>query len=91
MNLPKYKNKMIFKNDGNIWNRIVRANIYIKGLYLLNDITLNIYKNAWDDLWFITSVLIELFLTNETLNLLAFGFINMFKLIKLLMRLVIAF
>ena len=39
----------------------------------------------------ITSVLIELFLTNETLNLLAFGFINMFKLIKLLMRLVIAF
>ena len=49
--VQKY-NKMIFKNDGNIWNRIVRANIYIKGLYLLNDITLNIYKNAWDDLWF---------------------------------------
>ena len=45
--------KIIFKSWGNIWNRIVRANIYIKGLYLLNDITLNIYKNAWDDIWFI--------------------------------------
>ena len=44
--------KIIFKSWGNIWNRIVRANIYIKGLYLLNDITLNIYKNVWDDVWF---------------------------------------
>ena len=40
--VKKY-NKIIFKSWGNIWNRIVRANIYIKGLYLLNDITLNIY------------------------------------------------
>ena len=54
---------MIFKNDGNIWNRIVRANIYIKGLYLLNDITLNIYKNAWDDLWF---VVYQIFNINTT-------------------------
>jgi glycosyltransferase involved in cell wall biosynthesis len=50
-NVQKY-NKMIFKGWNSIWNRIVRANIYIKGLCLLNDITLNIYKNAWDDIWF---------------------------------------
>ena len=50
-NVEKY-NKKIFKSWGNIWNRIVRANIYIKALYLLNDITINIYKNSWDDMWF---------------------------------------
>ena len=50
-NIKKY-NKIIFKNWYSIWNRIVRANIFIKGLCLLNDITLNIYKNAWDDIWF---------------------------------------
>ena len=39
------------KGWGNVWTRIARANIYIKGLYLLNDIVLNLYKNLWDDLW----------------------------------------
>ena len=31
---------------------MTRANIFIKGIYLLNDIVLNYYKNVWDDLWF---------------------------------------
>ena len=45
-------NNHIFNGWGNIWNRITRANIYIKGIYLLNDILLNIYKNVYDDVWF---------------------------------------
>ena len=45
-------NNLIFKTWGNIWNRLTRANIYIKGIYLLNDIVLNLYKNVWDDVWF---------------------------------------
>ena len=49
-------NNYIFKGWGNIWNRIVRAKIYIKGLYLLNDIVLNIYKNVWDDVWYNTII-----------------------------------
>jgi hypothetical protein len=44
-------NKFIFHGWGNIWNRLVRTNIHIKGLYLLNDFTLNLYKNVWDDVW----------------------------------------
>ena len=34
----------------------MRANIYIKGLYLLNDIVLNIYKNVWGDVWYNTII-----------------------------------
>ena len=44
-------NKLVFRGWGNIWNRITRANIVTKGLYLLNDRLLNIYKNLWEDLW----------------------------------------
>ena len=49
-------NKLIFSFWGNIWIRITRANIFIKGLLLLNDLTLNLYKNVWDDLWFNTII-----------------------------------
>jgi hypothetical protein len=44
-------NKEVFTYWGNIWNRLTRANIFIKGLYLLNDYVLNYYKNVWDDVW----------------------------------------
>ena len=44
-------NKEVFTFWGNIWNRLTRANIFIKGLYLLNDYVLNYYKNVWDDVW----------------------------------------
>jgi glycosyltransferase involved in cell wall biosynthesis len=44
--------RKIFTNWGNIWNRLVRANIYTKAIYLLTDLMLNIHKNVWDDLWF---------------------------------------
>lgn len=43
-------NNLIFKWR-NIWNRITRASIYSKGIYLLNDRVLNIYKNLWEDRW----------------------------------------
>ena len=49
-------NNFIFRGWGNIWNRLTRANIYIKGIYLLNDIILNYYKNVWDDIWFNTII-----------------------------------
>ena len=42
----KRMNSFVFRNWGNIWNRITRKNIIIKGLYLLNERVLNIYKNS---------------------------------------------
>ena len=48
----KNMNTLVFKDWGNIWNRITRKNIIIKGLYLLNERVLNIYKNHWEDLWY---------------------------------------
>ena len=47
----KYLRK-VFHFWGNIWKRLIRANIYIKGLLLLNQYILNLYKNFWDDSWF---------------------------------------
>ena len=46
------RNRKVFHFWGNIWNRLARANIYIKGLLLLNKFMLNLYKNVWDDSWY---------------------------------------
>ena len=54
-NIVKF-NRQIFKGWGNIWTRITRANIHFKGIYLLNDYVLNLYKNFWDDVWFNTYI-----------------------------------
>ena len=48
----KALNIKTFSNWGNIWNRLVRANIYFKAFLLINEMMLNIYKNVWDDMWF---------------------------------------
>ena len=36
---------------GTIWNRLVRANIFVKGLELVDEYILNAYKNLWEDMW----------------------------------------
>ena len=36
---------------GIIWNRLVRSDIFSKGLCLLSETVLNIYKNVWEDRW----------------------------------------
>ena len=36
---------------GSIWNRLTRSAIFTKGLYLLDEYTLNAYKNLWEDRW----------------------------------------
>ena len=36
---------------GTIWNRMVRANIFVKGLELVDEFVLNAYKNLWEDMW----------------------------------------
>ena len=41
---------------GTIWNRLIRANVITKGLYLLDSILLNAYKNMWEDRWWNTLV-----------------------------------
>ena len=48
----KTLDKRIFRKSHAIWNRLVRSNIYIKGIMLFNELTLNVYKNLWDDLWY---------------------------------------
>ena len=49
-NIKKY-NEEIFKHWGNIFTRLTRANIIIKGINLLNSSILNFYKNFWEDIW----------------------------------------
>jgi len=36
---------------GTIWNRLTRANIFSKGLNLIDPLILNAYKNLWEDGW----------------------------------------
>ena len=48
----KNLNFKIFSTWGNIWNCLVRANIYTKAILLLNNLMLNVHKNVWDDVWF---------------------------------------
>ena len=44
---------MVFGSKGNnIWNRMIRANVFTKGLCLLNEKVLNIYQNMIDDYYF---------------------------------------
>ena len=50
-NIKSFDNK-IFPESGNIWNRLIRANVYIKSLHLLNELMLNVYKNFWEDIWY---------------------------------------
>jgi len=36
---------------GTIWNRLIKANILTKSLYILDLCILNAYKNLWEDRW----------------------------------------
>ena len=36
---------------GTIWNRLVRSNVFTKGLDVLDWYVLNAYKNLWEDTW----------------------------------------
>ena len=36
---------------GTIWNRLTRANVFSKGLDLVDEYVLNAYKNLWEDAW----------------------------------------
>jgi hypothetical protein len=45
-------NYKVFDGWGNIWNRIIRANIYFKSLSLINDKVLNIYFNSKEDYYY---------------------------------------
>ena len=40
-----------FFGYGTIWNRLIRANVILKGLDLVDDFILNAHKNLWDDMW----------------------------------------
>ena len=42
--------------NGTIWNRLFRANVLMKGLYLLDHYVLNAYKNLWEDRWYNTLI-----------------------------------
>ena len=36
---------------GTIWNRLVKADMFSKGLDLVDSVVLNINKNLWEDMW----------------------------------------
>ena len=48
--IKRFNDKIFFK-CGNVWNRLTRADTYIKAILLLNELMLNVYKNFWDDIW----------------------------------------
>ena len=50
-NMFKYDGEILSPFVGVIWNRLTRNDIFIKGLNLLSNNTLNIYKNLWEDRW----------------------------------------
>ena len=50
-NIIRYEWEIFRGFWGIIWNRLVRNDVYIKGLNLLSDSSLNIYKNLWEDQW----------------------------------------
>jgi hypothetical protein len=45
-------NSEVFKSSGNIWNRIIRSNIYFKSLRLIDDKVLNVYFNLKEDYYY---------------------------------------
>ena len=49
--IEKYNSDKLDWGFGVIWNRITRSDVYAKGLSLLSDDVLNIYKNFCDDQW----------------------------------------
>ena len=49
--IKKYNSYIMKWAFGIIWNRLVRSDIYTKGLCLLSDTILNFYKNLWEDRW----------------------------------------
>jgi teichuronic acid biosynthesis glycosyltransferase TuaG len=49
-NIKEY-NLKIFREWGTLWTRLTKAEIFIKGLYLLSTTILNVYKNFWEDIW----------------------------------------
>jgi len=49
---PFFIRKLFFRGFyGVIWNALVKSDVYIKGLYLLSNEVLNIYKNLFEDRW----------------------------------------
>ena len=47
---PVYHNVHVL-DYGTIWDRITRANVFTKGICLLDEVNLNCYKNMWEDMW----------------------------------------
>ena len=50
-NISRYNFEKLNWGFGIIWNRITRADVITRGLYLLSDEILNIYKNFCEDQW----------------------------------------
>jgi glycosyltransferase involved in cell wall biosynthesis len=50
-NINDYNSRIMTWAFGVVWNRLVRSDIYSKGLCLLSETVLNFYKNLWEDRW----------------------------------------
>ena len=50
-NIGDYNHRIMKWAFGVVWNRLVRSDIYSKGLCLLSETVLNFYKNLWEDRW----------------------------------------
>lgn len=50
-NINDYNSRIMTWAFGVVWNRLVRSDIYSKGLCLLSETVFNFYKNLWEDRW----------------------------------------
>ena len=50
-NITRYNSEKLHWAFGVIWNRITRSDVLMKGLLLLSDNVLNLYKNFCEDQW----------------------------------------
>ena len=59
---------------GTLWNRLVRANMFTKGLDLVDEYIINSKKNLWEDMWF-NDLIDRVSLSNLVVNRLGYIFL----------------
>ena len=59
---------------GTIWNRLVRANMFTKGLDLVDEYIINSKKNLWEDMWW-NDLIDRVSLSNLVVNRLGYIFL----------------